>query len=167
MDQPIGVRPVQVCRRILRLECARGANVRIEKWVDVNSPTVGVLRPSAGSARDLPTDPSHYTNGRRMLEVSIRIMNIPLWQYAKHMTHRVILQHNRFADNVLLCRVGAKWLVHQRISTYDNATLLISCQGRARHACTGSPPHRRRTGPRRRAQSSCGGTTKTGSASPG
>lgn len=41
---------------------------------------------SETSARDLPTDPSHYTNGRRMLEASIRIMNIPLWQYAKHMT---------------------------------------------------------------------------------
>ncbi len=55
---------------------------------------------SETSARGLPTDPSHYTNGRRMLEVSIRIMNIALWQYSKHMTHRVMLQHNRFADNM-------------------------------------------------------------------
>src|ERR1700757_2361817 len=45
----VGAAAVQVCRRILRLECARGVNVRIEKWVDVNSPTIGVPRPSAGS----------------------------------------------------------------------------------------------------------------------
>jgi type I restriction enzyme, R subunit len=44
----VGAAAVQVCRRILRLECARGVNVRIEKWVDVNSPTVGMPRPSAG-----------------------------------------------------------------------------------------------------------------------
>ena len=45
----VGAAAVQVCHRILRLECACGVNVRIEKWVDVNSPTVGVLRPSAVS----------------------------------------------------------------------------------------------------------------------
>jgi len=45
----IGAAAVPVCRRILRLERARRDNVRIKKWVDVNSPTVGVLRPSAGS----------------------------------------------------------------------------------------------------------------------
>ena len=48
-ESRVGAGAVQIGRRILRLECAAGVDARVEKRIDVDSPTVGVLRPLVGS----------------------------------------------------------------------------------------------------------------------